>query len=592
MSEFDVLIKDATIVQGTGKKPYHGNVGVKGDRVVATGDDVKGDAKQTIDAGGLLALPGFIDAHSHADLSLLNFTECKTYLMQGVTTFIGGQCGQSMGPLGEYVRVPRLLGYDWQAELEPYKYYPGLPFYPRETVNEWMREKYDWALDWETMGGFFKKVEEVGISMNYAPLVGHCTIRTKVMGLDYKRHSTQAERDEMHELIHQAMQEGCLGMTAGLDYDPDVFASHEEMVEAVGNLKEYNGVYQPHWRRTGRRRGVAAGHVANEKITALMECVDAHNRTGTRLCFAHLGTGWDIHPSPPAELQAANLKVTLDMILKDVKGELDITWNAIPFMVRGGFAIMPYLCSLLEPWLRELGSREALGKWLKVKEFRDEVKEAIRDGTWFVRVAYNPNTNPHWARNITVTKHRNSELDGKTIAQIAEARGADQFDTYFDVIAEDPNARGITGGKSTSKVSYPLYTHPRGMVGLDTLVYDENYMRRLPPYTMPGINTFSAYPLFYQKFVREEQVFTLDEAVQKTATMPARVHNMTDRGVLREGSYADIVVMDLENLKVNSTELESRQYPEGIMHVLVNGVQVVDNGRYTGAKPGRVIKRE
>ncbi|HDJ21879.1 MAG TPA: hypothetical protein ENF19_01585, partial [Candidatus Bathyarchaeota archaeon] len=388
--DYDYLIKDATIVEGTGRKAYQGDIGVKGDRVAALGE-VEGDSAHVIEARGFTAFPGFIDAHSHADWAILWYPEAKSHVMQGITTFVGGQCGGSPAPLGEYIRVPWML-MDHLHKFEPYKYYPRQPYYPLEKVNEWMEEVFGWTLDWETMGGFFKRVEETGISINYAPLVGHGTIRTKVMGLDYKRDSTQEERSQMHELIHQAMEEGCIGMSAGLDYDPDVFASHEEIVEAVSQLKEYGGVYCPHWRRTGRRRGIAAGHIPNEKITALLECVDAHKRTGVRLHFAHLSTGWQIYPDPPAELEEANLRVTIDMITKDAQGELDITWDAIPFLVRGGFSVMPYLCSLLEPWLRELGGREALGKWMEVPEFRQEVYEAIRAGRWFIRVAYNPNT--------------------------------------------------------------------------------------------------------------------------------------------------------------------------------------------------------
>ena len=383
--EYDVLIKNATIVEGTGKKAYKGSLAVKGDKVVEAGA-VKGDAAETIDAKGLTAVPGFIDAHSHVDWALLWFPKTESHVMQGITTFVGGQCGGSPAPLGEYIQVPWLLQ-DHLVDLEPYKYYPRTPWHKLEQVNEWMKEIYGWTLDWETMGGFFKKVEKTGISINYAPLLGHGTVRTKVMGLDYKRHSTKEEREQMHELIHQSMEDGCIGVSAGLDYDPDVFADQEEMVEAIAQIKEYGGVYCPHWRRTGRRRGVAAGHVANEKITALMECVDVYKRTGVRLHFAHLSTGWEIHPTAPPELEEANLKATIDMITRDSKGELDVTWDAIPFLVRGGFSVMPYLCGLLAPWLRELGSREALGKWLEVPDFREEVYDAIKTGKWFRRGA-------------------------------------------------------------------------------------------------------------------------------------------------------------------------------------------------------------
>jgi N-acyl-D-amino-acid deacylase len=590
VTEFDVLIKNASIVEGTGKKAYKGSVGIKGDRVVALGD-VKGDATETVEAMGLTAVPGFIDAHSHADWTLLWFPGCESYIMQGVTTFVGGQCGGSPAPLGEHIRVPRMLN-DHLLELDPFKFYPNKPYYSLDQVNEWMKEIFGWSLDWETMGGYFKRVEETGVSMNYTPLVGHGSIRTKVMGLDYKRHSTEEEQAEMRELIHEAMKDGCVGMSTGLDYDPDVFATHEEIIDSVSVLKEYSGVYCPHWRRTGRRRGIASGHVPNEKITALMECVDVNKKTGVRLHYAHMSTGWEIHPPAPDELEAANVKTTLDMISEDAKGELDITWDAIPQLTRSGFSTMPYLASLYSPWLRELGGLEEFGKWLKVNDFREEVKDAIRRGKWFIRVAYNPNTAPRWAERISVLKSKVPDVDGKTIAQIAEERGADPWDTYFDIIVEDPYTRGATGSLDPRKCYLQYWTHPRGMVGLDTSVFDAEWQGKSPPYSIPGINTFSAYPMFFVNYVRDGDLFTLEEAVQKTSTMAARVHNLEGRGVIKEGGYADIVLMNVKKLEILSTELEPRQHPKGIEYVFVNGEVVVEKGKHTGARPGRVLKKE
>ena len=587
--EYDILIKNASIVEGTGKKQYKGSLAIKGDKVAATGD-VTGDAAREIDAKGLTALPGFIDAHSHVDWALLWYPKTESHVMQGITTFVGGQCGGSVAPLGEYIQVPWLL-MDHLIDLEPYKYYPRAPWHTLDKVNEWMDQVYGWTLDWKTMGEFFNRVEKTGISINYAPLIGHGTVRTKVLGLDYKRESTAAEREQMHELIHEGMKEGCIGMSAGLDYDPDVFASQEEMIEAVAQLKEYGGVYCPHWRRTGRRRGVAAGHTPNEKITALLECVDVHEKTGVRLHYAHLSTGWDIHPNAPPELEEANLRITINKIMEHSKDDLDITWDAIPFLIRGGFNVMPYLCSLLEPWLRELGSREALGKWLDVPDFRAEVFDAIRTGKWFIRVAYNPNTNPHWARNLTVTRSKIEGIDGMNVAEVAEAWGKDPWDTYCDIIVNDPDTRAVTGGRSSIKPYAQYYTHPHGMVGLDTLVQDDKYEPKNPPYDLPGINSFAAFPLFYKYFVTETGTFTLEQAVQKTSTMAARVHSLEGRGTINEGSYADVVLMDLPGLKIGANEVEPRKYPEGIRYVIVNGVPVVEEGVHSGATPGVVLKR-
>jgi len=590
MVEYDILIKNALISEGTGRREYLGSIGVIGDRVVATGD-VSGDATRIIDASGYKALPGFIDAHSHAERNILWYPKCESYIMQGVTTFIGGQCGGSSAPLADKIGLPGMLK-DYSMEISPYKFKRENNRWSIEQVNEWMKKRYGWTINYRTIGEFFKQVEDKGVSVNYAPLVGHGTIRRYVMGSDYKRDSKSEERSQMHELIHQAMKEGCIGMSTGLDYDPDVFASHEEIVEAVSQLKEYDGVYSPHWKRTGRRQGTLVGRAPVDRVKSMLECVDVQKRSGVRLHFAHLDAAWTTHPAASDEISAAILKDTFDNIIADVDDALNVTWNTLPFFIRGGFSIMPYISSRLSPWLRELGSREELSKWLKVKDFREEIKDAIRTGKLYVSVDYNPYTNPDWAKKIFILKHKSPNVDGKSVAQIAVDRNSDPLETWFDLMAEDPDARGVREMSVNKGTYYMFYKHPCGCLGLDLSgVYDDKYEAPYPPYNIPGIFTYSAFPIFYDKFVKKDKTLTLQDAVNATSTMAAKVHRLEGRGTINEGSYADIVLMDYDNLEIRSTEVEPRQYPGGIEYVLVNGVPVVEKGQHTGATPGRVLRR-
>jgi N-acyl-D-amino-acid deacylase len=267
MVEFNILIENATIVDGTGNKAYEGSIGIKDDKVVSVGT-ISGDADKRINAEGLTAVPGFIDSHSHADWSIQFFPKCESFLLQGVTTFIGGECGGSPAPIGDMIALPGLAR-QYVHEIIPYKYYPERNFFPREQVNQFMEKKFGWTVDWYTMGDFFKVIEKQGFSVNYAPLVGHRTVRSYVMGEDFQRHSTKKEMAEMEELIKQAMEDGCIGMSVGLDYDPDNFANREEIVEHVKIMNDYGGVFCPHSRRTGRRRNIAAGHRPHDKIDGL-----------------------------------------------------------------------------------------------------------------------------------------------------------------------------------------------------------------------------------------------------------------------------------------------------------------------------------
>jgi len=590
VEEFDVIVRDASIVDGSGRKAFVGSIGVVGEKVAAVGK-VVGDAKRVIEAKGLTALPGFIDAHSHHDGLLLWYPRCESYVMQGVTTFVGGQCGSTMAPIGDKVPVLGRLS-EYVQELCPHKYYPDKTMFPIEDVNELMKEKFGWTIDWRTMGEFFSVIERRGISMNFAPLVGHGTVRRFVMGEDYKRFSTEAEQVEMDEQVRIARGDGCIGMSAGLDYDPDVFASREEMNRHVAILREFGGVYCPHWRRTGRRRGLGAGSVKVSKIDGLLEIIDTCRVTGVPLHFAHISTGWYVEPiGAPELIEEANVKATLQVVDKAREEGLDVTYDAIPQLEQGGFENLRFLCSLLTPWLRELGSREALGKWLRVPDFREEVKEAIQRGRWYMREGWNPNLNPRWAENITVLKHSSKGCDGKTLAKIAEERKREPFDVYLDLISEDPDARAVTGPRVPSQSSKLFYLHPAGMVGLDTSARDDKWEGKDPPYGIPGVNTFNAFPLLYKQIVERDGQLTIEEFAQKTSTMPAKVHGIEGRGVIKKGGYADIVLIDLPHLKVVGNAMEPRRHPKGIEYVLVNGTAVVEKGKHTGATPGKVLKK-
>jgi N-acyl-D-amino-acid deacylase len=575
MVEFDVLIENASIVDGSGKPPYKGSIGVKEGKIVSLGD-VRGDAVEVVDASGLFASPGFIDAHSHGDGTILFYPRCQNYVMQGVTTFIGGQCGGSPAPIGEMARLPGPAG-DYIQELEPHKYYPEKTVFPLEDVNAIMKERFGWTIDWKTMADWFRVVEDKGVSMNCAPLVGHGTIRVKVMGNDFKRHSKDEELEEMKAEIRQAMDDGCIGMSSGLDYDPSVWATMDEINDCVAVLKDYpNAMYCPHWRRTGRRRDVKFGDTRSNKVDGILESINTCRVTGVSTHLAHLTPGWRLVPEGNDMMEEMNIRATLKFVDDAREEGLDLTFDSMPWFILGGFAVMPYLSSLLTPWLRDQGSREGFSEWLKVPDYRKEVQDAIAGGKWFIRLAYNPNTNPQWAENIWVVKHSSPGCDNKTVAQIAKEREKGPLKTYFDLICEDPDGRGVAVGVAESG-NFPwkpyralFFKHPAFALSLDP---------------------FSAFPGFLIKFVREMKLFTLEEAIWKISTSAAEQHRLKTKGKILPGYDADITIFDLDGLKVLGDPIEPRRYPEGIEYVFVNGTAVVDKGEHTGATPGKIVER-
>jgi len=585
--DYDVLIRDATIVDGASKR-HRGSIAVQGPRIAEVGP-VKGKARINIEARGLIAMPGFVDPHSHADTNLPWYPNCESAVMQGCTTVVAGQCGGSPAPIKEYVRPPWVI-HDEVYERHPYLYHsPNLM--RLEEVNEILVEKYGWGIDYRAMAEFISHVAAKGIGVNYAPLLGHGTVRFAVLGEDYKRGATDSEVGEMKALIRQGMEEGCIGLSAGLDYDPDVFAGTGEMDECVRVLRDYDGVYVPHWRRTGRRRDVKMGGYTAEPLAGINEVLDTARRTGVRLNVAHLAPGWFINQPITPGIGSAIGKATLEPIDGALDEGVDINFDVIPWECWEPF---PYLCSLhFTQWLRLLGSRGRLAEWLKSEEFRAKAWEELEQGKLFQRLVVNPCVNPHWAENLRIVEHRDKSVEGRSLAEAARQRGRDPWNALCDLVAEDPESRAAhTDYRGMENQMTEFFRHPRGVVGLDVSVMDDRDVeQRTPPYATPLPDTFTGYPKFFIRYVRDRQIFTLEEAVQKCATIPARTFRLADRGVLRPGAYADIVLMDLDRLAIAGHPELSATYPEGVPYVLVNGELVVDKGKHTGARPGLVLTR-
>ena len=587
VKEFDILIKNTTIVDGI-TKAYKGSIGIKDERVSDVGD-ISGDAIKVLDATGLTAMPGFVDPHSHADNGFPWYPNCESAVMQGCTTVEAGNCGGSPAPLSEYMRLPGQLVDEMYAQ-SPYLYY-GPSLLHIDTINDLMKKKYGWTIDYRTMGEYFKHIETKGISINYSPLVGHGTIRYAVMGKDYKRHSTKTELTQMKEMIHQAMKEGCIGMSTGLDYDPDVFADKYEIDECVSVLKEYGGLYDPHWRRTGRRRGIKLGTGYAEPIDGIIEVIETCRKTGVKLNIAHLAPGYHTIPPMTPGMGKAIGEATVAPIDKAIEEGLDVTFDVIPWP---NWEPFPYLCGPhFFQYLRLLGSREKLAEWLKVEEFRNKAWGEIESGKIFQRVVINPCLNKHWAENFKIVEHKNIEYAGKTLAQVAERLGKDPWNTLCDIIVEDPDSKGAhsdyRGNEEQMKV---FFKHPVGAIDLDKGVSDDKWEQKTVPYRRPYPHQFSGYISFLIRYVRDSDFLTIEEAVHKCATLPAKILNIKDRGVIKPGAYADISLMDIPNWGIVGHPELSSTYPKGVEYVFVNGTTVVEKGIHTGARPGKVLRRE
>lgn len=584
VDEFDILIIDGLIIDGTGRPAFRGSVGVGGDRIKAIGAIVKGDAKIVINARNLAVTPGFIDAHSHADKTLPIFPTADSYVAQGVTTTVGGNCGNTIAPIEAWWPPNMFWDLDIIHELRPFKY-DLEELIPAEEARVKIKEVYGVDITWGSFSEFLNWLRKTGISINHAPLVGHNTIKTQVMGLE-EREPSREELREMGEHVREAMESGAFGLSTGLDYVPGAYSTTEELIELSKIVKEYGGLYVTHWRRTGPRKAGARAPI--EKIKGIEEAIEIAEKAGVSTQISHLTYGYTIHPQPPpSELEDAAVKATLRVIDAAISRGIDVHFDVIP-NTTGGTLTIKYLASLLAPWLRETSSREALAKALRMKDFREEVKDAISRGKWY---SLNPNVNPYWPRDINLVKCNVKEFEGKSLSHVAMEKGVDPLDVLFDILTADPNTIIKFNGAATDGEIALFLRHPRCMVGLDVYVFDNKWEMKGPPQYLPHPNTYGGMAKYLRRYVREMKVISAEEAILKATSLPANKFKIKDRGVLQTNAYADIVIFDFNEITDVKDPLEPRRYPKGIHYVIVNGEIVIEQGKHTGRRPGRVLTR-
>jgi len=595
---FDILIKNPTIVDGTGRAAFQDSVGIIGQKIAAIGD-VKGDAARVIDGSGLVTCPGFVDPHTHADVNILQYPLAENFVMQGVTTCAGGNCGISLAPIRDIVYARKAIGELTHADLAP---------------------------DWQTFGEWLSRVESSGASINMIPLVGHSTVRGAVTGQDFRRSATADEVEAMKQLVAEAMQSGAFGLSAGLDMPwSGYYADVDEVVALVKVTQEYGGLFVPHTRHLrnlwptdepsellytvfhGPKGEVFAG-----RYHGLLEAVEISKQANNaRLHIAHFPLAYLIPQPHPDFLDDAVAKATLVEIVDNAANQgVDITYDVIAEAqgIAGETRLIDLFFGPLgppAPWLaavQKLGKQAFVDK-LTTRAFRDEMKRVISSGTFKFGMVH-PCTDPYWMDRYTVLCCRNQAYGGQTIGELARIRQPaaiaravyeESIDVVLDILVEDPAATWAMtmdnrGNAGTQGI---FLKHPAGMPCTDVIVFPS---RLSDADTMGGYGVspaaFGLFPGYFKTFVKERGVLSLEEAVKKATSVPAQeVFGLEDRGVIRQGAYADIVLFDLGRIGAANDFLEPSRPPQGLKHVLVNGTVVYENGLHTGKTPGKVLRR-
>lgn len=529
----DILIRHGWLADGTGNPTYPADIAIEGKRIVEVGPLEGARARRVIDATGKIVAPGFIDVHSHTDWSIHANPLAQSTLRQGVTTEIVGNCGNGNAPVSEASRG------EIEGRLRQYS--------------------QDGAVTWRTFAEYLQAVSEMGTSCNLAWLVGHNTVRQAV-GVSGATPSEEQLR-AMEALVREAMEAGALGLSTGLEFEPGRSAPTEEVLRLASVAGEYGGCYVSHIRNRD-------AHLQE----AVEEFLDIARRSGTSGEISHLnvryGTG-----APEGAWERA-----VDTMARARHEGLNVLADTTPFTEGIG-----QLAAILPPWIRSEGSARA-AELLRDPDIRARLRTDC-DRYWrFIHRG-------EWHRVRMAQGILFPELAGKSLPEIAAMWGQDEWDCCFDILAaygKDMDSLFVLGRIKTEELLTAMVSHPLFNLGVDGFSSTVD-----PSFAMP-----CAHPMHFAGMIhyltyhaRTRHTLRLEDAIRKMTSMPANHFGLRDRGLLRRGYDADVVVFDYERLEDVSTVENPVAYARGVEVVLVNGVLTIDGGEHTGARAGRNLLR-
>jgi len=541
---FDILIRNGHVLDGTGAPARVADVGIREAAIMHVGRSCNPKAERTIDASGKYVAPGFIDIHTHSDVGILVEPTAECAVRQGVTTHVIGNCGDSPAPISDEYR---------DLAVRRFEYYSG--------ASDWTWSSYEQYLDF---------MERRGVGINVAGLVGHGAIRLAVMGFD-ERPPTSAELNRMREHVDEAMRSGAFGMSTGLVYPPGCFAGTDEIIELARGVARHRGFYASHIR--GERETI---------VDAVRECIEIGERAGCPVQISHnnpkyggLGKAAEIH-----RLWESARARGVD-ILADNDAHTDFG---------------PPLSHALPQWTQKLRTDDLmalLGDPAKRKELRAEVKADRTPGAGYVGLLVHERFDRIWLLRCP----HDPANEGLTFAELAGRRGVDPWTAYFDVIVEERDgAVGLFDYMDLDEIKSTL-RHPLVMICSDGWVAPKE--ERTSPTAPYQPCTYGEFPGILERFVVREKVLRLEDAIHKMTGMPAARLGLPDRGQIRPGFAADLVVFDLTRIRDRATNLWPHSspfenyphgHPEGIDWVFVNGRPAVEDGKPTGTRAGIVLR--
>ncbi len=531
-AEFDVLIRNGMIYDGSGQAGVAGDVGISGDRIAAVGTLPGARGKVEIDARGLAVAPGFINMLSWANESLIADGHSQSDIRQGVTLEVLGE-GNSMGPLNATMK--------------------------QEMVEEQGDIKYD--VTWTTLNGYLEHLVKRGVSCNVASFVGATSVRIHEIGY-VDRPPTPAELGRMKQFVQQAMEEGALGVSSALIYTPAFYAKTDELIELCKVASAHGGIYISHIRSEGNAFLEALDELIRIAREAHIPAQIYHLKAAGKANWPKLGPA--IQKIEAA--RSSGLKITADMYCYTAAAT-------------GLDAAMP-------PWVQE-GGYKAWADRLMDPALRERVRKEMTTPTDKWESLYLAAGSPEQVLLVGFKNDKLKPLTGKTLAEVARLRGKSPEETAMDLVIED--------GSRVSTIYFLMSEeNVRRQVALPWVSFDSDEGSFAPEGVFlksnPHPRAYGNFARLLSKYVREEKVIPLTEAIRRLTSLPAETLRLDRRGALKPGYFADVVVFDPAKIQDHAAFEKPHQYATGVAHLFVNGVQVLKDGEHTGAKPGRVVR--